>query len=62
MEASVSLVEVPPGNSLERHTHHGEEAVYVLDGDTLPSPDGKPRPFTTGAMITCEIFHTRASR
>jgi quercetin dioxygenase-like cupin family protein len=41
MEIIISVLEVPPGTSIERHTHPGEEAVYVLDGATLQWPDGK---------------------
>ena len=49
MDVIVSIVEVPPGESLARHTHTGEEAVYVLEGATLGLPDGKEIPFPTGA-------------
>jgi len=51
MEIIVSVVDVPAGNSLPRHTHHGEEAVYVLDGATLALPDGKEIQFPTGAAV-----------
>ncbi|MCK1420710.1 cupin domain-containing protein [Bradyrhizobium sp. 180] len=51
MEVIVSVVDVPPGNNLARHTHHGEEAVYVLDGATLALPDGKEIQFPTGAAV-----------
>ena len=51
MEVIVAIVEVPPGNSLERHSHHGEEAVYVLEGATLLLPDGSERPFPNGAAV-----------
>lgn len=51
MEIIVSLVDVLPGNSLPRHTHHGEEAVYVLDGATLALPDGKEIEFPTGRTV-----------
>jgi quercetin dioxygenase-like cupin family protein len=40
-EVIISVLEVPPGSSIDRHTHPGEEAVYVLDGATLQFPDGK---------------------
>lgn len=50
MEIIVSVVDVPPGNELARHTHHGEEAVYVLEGATLVLPDGKEVPFPTGRV------------
>jgi quercetin dioxygenase-like cupin family protein len=51
MEVIVAIVEVPPGNNLERPTHNGEEAVYVLEGATLLLPDGSERPFPTGAAV-----------
>jgi quercetin dioxygenase-like cupin family protein len=51
MEVIVAVVEVPPGNSLARHSHYGEEAVYVLEGATLLLPDGSERPFPTGAAV-----------
>jgi len=50
MEVIVSVAEVPPGSELPRHTHHGEEAVYVLEGATLSLPGGKEVPFPTGAV------------
>jgi quercetin dioxygenase-like cupin family protein len=41
MEIVISVLEVPPGESIDRHTHPGEEAVYVLNGATLQFPDGR---------------------
>jgi quercetin dioxygenase-like cupin family protein len=41
MEIIIAVLEVPPGASIARHTHPGEEAVYVLEGATLQTPDGK---------------------
>jgi uncharacterized cupin superfamily protein len=40
MDVIVTVVTVPPGENLPRHTHPGEEVVYVLDGATLLLPDG----------------------
>ena len=40
-EIIISVLEVPPGSTIDRHTHPGEEAVYVLEGATLQYPDGK---------------------
>ena len=40
MEIIIAVLEVPPGTTIERHTHPGEEAVYVLEGATLQMPDG----------------------
>jgi quercetin dioxygenase-like cupin family protein len=41
MEIIVSTLEIPPGNTIAKHTHPGEEAVYVLEGATLQFPDGR---------------------
>ncbi len=51
MVVIINVVDVPPGNNLPRHTHHGEEAVYVLESATLALPDGKEVPFPTGAAV-----------
>ena len=40
-EIIIAVLEVPPGAFIARHTHPGEEAVYVLEGATLQTPDGK---------------------
>jgi quercetin dioxygenase-like cupin family protein len=49
MDVIVTIVTVPPGGNLPRHTHPGEEAVYVLEGATLELPNGSQRQFPTGA-------------
>ena len=51
MEVIVVTVEFQPGETIVRHTHHGEEAVFVLQGATLAAPDGKEIQFPTGASI-----------
>ena len=59
MDVIVTVVEVPPGESLGRHTHPGEEAVYVLEGATLSLPDGKEIPFPTGAAtLNARVYLT----
>jgi quercetin dioxygenase-like cupin family protein len=40
-EIIIAVLEVPPGAAIARHTHPGEEAVYVLEGAKLQMPDGK---------------------
>src|ERR1700730_1922263 len=40
-EIIIAVLEVPPGSTIARHTHPGEEAVYVLEGARLQMPDGK---------------------
>ena len=39
-EIIIAVLEVPPGTTIARHTHPGEEAVYVLEGARLQMPDG----------------------
>lgn len=41
MEVIISVSEFQPGESVPRHIHHGEEAVYVLQGATVELADGK---------------------
>jgi quercetin dioxygenase-like cupin family protein len=59
MEIIVSVLEVPPGSSTDRHTHPGEEAVYVLQGATLRWPDGKEvlRPTGEAGIIVRDVPH-----
>jgi quercetin dioxygenase-like cupin family protein len=40
-EIIIAVLEVPPGAFIARHSHPGEEAVYVLEGAKLQTPDGK---------------------
>jgi quercetin dioxygenase-like cupin family protein len=40
MDIIVNLFEIPPGATVAKHTHPGEEIVYVIDGGTLQEPDG----------------------
>ncbi len=49
MEVVISVVEYKPGETLERHIHHGEEAFYVLQPVTVQTPDGKEIKFPAGA-------------
>jgi anti-sigma factor ChrR (cupin superfamily) len=41
MDIIVNLFEVTPGETVPRHTHPGEEIVYVLEGGTLELPNGE---------------------
>jgi quercetin dioxygenase-like cupin family protein len=58
-EIIISILEVPPGSSIDRHTHPGEEAVYVLEGATLQFPDGKevPRPAGQAGINVRDVPH-----
>ena len=59
MEIVISVLEAPPGSSIDRHIHPGEEAVYVLQGATLQWPDGKevPRPTGEAGIIVRDVPH-----
>jgi quercetin dioxygenase-like cupin family protein len=48
MEVVISVIEYKPGETLDRHIHHGEEAFYVLQPVTLQTPDGKEIKFSPG--------------
>ena len=49
MEVIISVIENQPGETIERHIHHGEEAFYVLQGATLETADGKQITLPAGA-------------
>jgi quercetin dioxygenase-like cupin family protein len=49
MEVILSTTEYKPGETIPRHIHHGEEALYVLEGATVETPDGKQIQLATGA-------------
>lgn len=60
-EVVVSLVEIPPGGSIERHWHPGEEFHYYLEGDLTVSIDGQapysPAPGAVG-HVPYQRLHT----
>ncbi|MFN8547635.1 MAG: hypothetical protein U0527_06595 [Candidatus Eisenbacteria bacterium] len=47
----VDLEGLKPGDTLDRHFHHGIEAGIVLDGGMIQLPGGEPMPMPTGAPI-----------
>lgn len=51
MEVIASVAEYKPGDSLARHTHHGVEAAYVLQGASLQYPGKDPVTLPTGATV-----------
>jgi quercetin dioxygenase-like cupin family protein len=59
MEIIVSVLEVPPGVNIAKHTHPGEEAVYVLEGATLQFPDGREvsRPAGEAGLNVRDVPH-----
>lgn len=52
MEVITSIVEVRPGETLARHSHHGVVALYVIQGAMIEVPGKESTPFPTGATIT----------
>jgi quercetin dioxygenase-like cupin family protein len=59
MEIIIAVLEVPPGVSIAKHTHPGEEAVYVLEGATLQYPDGREvtRPAGEAGVNVRDVAH-----
>jgi len=59
MEVVIGISETKPGDTLFRHFHHGEEALYILEGATAELPDGKQISLPTGvaAINVREVPH-----
>jgi quercetin dioxygenase-like cupin family protein len=51
MEVIASVAEYKPGETLERHSHPGLEAAYVVQGATVQAPGRDPMPLATGASL-----------
>lgn len=51
MEVVVSLQEIPPGATVPRHSHPGDEHVIVREGGPLTTPDGNTIEFKPGMAI-----------
>jgi quercetin dioxygenase-like cupin family protein len=49
MEVIASIAEYKPGDEIQLHTHHGVEAVYVVQGATVQAPGKDPANLPTGA-------------
>jgi quercetin dioxygenase-like cupin family protein len=49
MELIISITEGRPGDSVPRHFHHGEEAVYILESATIELPNGQQRTMEAGS-------------
>ena len=54
MEAVIYIADVMPGAAGGRHTHYGDEFVYILDGVLVVTPDGK-EPVTLKAGETAHL-------
>jgi uncharacterized cupin superfamily protein len=65
MELIISITEARPGESVSRHFHHGEEAVYVLEGATIEFPNGQQRKMEPGSAnvnVRSKSLATKCSR
>ncbi len=51
MEVISSIVEFKPGDVAERHSHHGVESGYILQGAKIQYPGKDPVMLETGAPI-----------
>ncbi len=49
LEVVVMRLEVKPGGRIPRHTHPGEEFLYVVEGGEMTAGNGNVIPFKTGA-------------
>lgn len=51
MEVISSIVEFKPGDEVQKHTHHGVESGYILQGTKVQYPGKDPVMLETGAPI-----------
>jgi len=47
-EVIISRLDVPPGATVPRHIHAGDEHLYVLIGGQMQAPNGQGIPFAAG--------------
>jgi quercetin dioxygenase-like cupin family protein len=51
MEVIASVAEYKPGDSLGRHSHHGVEVAYIVQGASVQLPGKDPMALPTGATL-----------
>jgi quercetin dioxygenase-like cupin family protein len=51
MEIIVSTAEYKPGESIDRHAHHGMEAAYIIQGSDVQVPGKPPMALATGTSL-----------
>jgi quercetin dioxygenase-like cupin family protein len=51
MELISSIAEYQPGDAIPRHSHHGLEAVYVIQGAMIQRPGKEPQLLATGTDL-----------
>ncbi len=52
IEVITSITEVKPGEELPRHSHHGIETIYVIQGALIAVPGKDPIMLQTGGSST----------
>ena len=59
MEIWTAVYDFPPGTEIPRHSHKGEEIVYVIAGATVKRPDGTEVELKTGSynIIKRDLVH-----
>ena len=59
MEVITSILELKPGMSVPRHSHHGIESGYVLEGALIQRPGKPPEMMATGtpALNQRDVVH-----
>jgi len=50
-EVAQTIVELAPGTTAPRHTHPGEEVIYVLEGTWEYTVEGKPVTLKAGDVL-----------
>lgn len=51
MEIIVSTAEYKPGESIDRHSHHGMEAAYIVQGSEVQAAGKGPMTLATGTSL-----------
>lgn len=51
IEVITALIEAEPGAHLARHSHHGDEFLYVLEGGMIQVPGKDPVAMTQGQTL-----------
>jgi uncharacterized cupin superfamily protein len=67
MEIWTAVYDFPPGTEIPRHSHNGEEIVYVIAGATVKRPDGrkwssKPDPTILSSATSCTAASSSSAR
>jgi quercetin dioxygenase-like cupin family protein len=51
LEVITTLIEAEPGAMIPRHSHHGDEFLYVLDGGMIQVPGKDPVAMEAGQTV-----------